>query len=55
MQIPLMIAGPGVPSRVVPEQVRIVDVMPTVLDMLNIEAPASVQGTGSSLWVSSRS
>ena len=29
----------------VPEQVRIVDVMPTVLDMLHIEAPASVQGT----------
>jgi tetratricopeptide (TPR) repeat protein len=40
-----MIAGPGVPSRVVPEQVRIVDVMPTVLDMLDIETPASVQGT----------
>jgi tetratricopeptide (TPR) repeat protein len=45
VQIPLIIAGPGVPSRVVPEQVRIVDVMPTVLDMLNIEIPASVQGS----------
>jgi arylsulfatase A-like enzyme/Tfp pilus assembly protein PilF len=45
VQIPLIIAGPEVPSRVVPEQVRIVDVMPTVLDMLEIEAPANVQGT----------
>ncbi len=45
VQIPLMIAGPGVPSRVVPEQVRIVDVMPTALELLGIEAPASVQGT----------
>ena len=45
VQIPLMIAGPGVPSRVVPNQVRIVDVMPTALELLDVEAPASVQGT----------
>ena len=45
VQIPLMIAGPGVPSRVVPDQVRIVDVMPTALELLHVEAPASVQGT----------
>ena len=34
LQIPLIVAGPGVPQRVVTDQVRIVDVMPTVLDML---------------------
>jgi arylsulfatase A-like enzyme/Tfp pilus assembly protein PilF len=45
VQIPLLMAGPGVPSRVVPEQVRIVDVMPTVLDLMSIQAPAGVQGT----------
>ena len=44
VQIPLLVAGPGVPTRVVPEQVRIVDVMPTVLDLLNVPAPASLQG-----------
>ena len=27
--IPLIVAGPGVPARVVPQQVRIVDVMPS--------------------------
>jgi arylsulfatase A-like enzyme/Tfp pilus assembly protein PilF len=44
MHIPLLVAGPSVPTRVVSEQVRIVDVMPTVLDLLGYETPASVQG-----------
>ena len=44
VQIPLIIAGPGVPVREVPDQVRIVDVMPTVLDLLGAPAPADVQG-----------
>jgi tetratricopeptide (TPR) repeat protein len=42
--IPLIIAGPGVGEREVREQVRIVDVMPTVLDFLGIPVPAGVQG-----------
>lgn len=45
VQVPLIIAGPDIAARVVPDQVRIVDVMPTVLDLLGIEAPAAVQGT----------
>lgn len=45
VQVPLIVAGPGVPARVVPDQVRIVDVMPTVLDLAGIPAPAEVQGT----------
>ena len=44
VQIPLIVAGPGVPIRVVPDQVRIVDVMPTVLDAIGAEIPAAVQG-----------
>jgi arylsulfatase A-like enzyme/Tfp pilus assembly protein PilF len=44
VQIPLILAGPGLPARVVPDQVRIVDVMPTVLELLGLEAPQAVQG-----------
>ncbi len=44
VQIPLIIAGPGVATRVVPDQVRIVDVMPTVLDLAGVAIPAGVQG-----------
>jgi choline-sulfatase len=42
--VPLVIAGPGVPARVVPDQVRVVDVMPTLLARLGVPVPAAVQG-----------
>ncbi len=45
VRIPLVIAAPGVAPRVVEDQVRIVDVMPTLLELLQVEAPADVQGT----------
>lgn len=44
VRIPLIVAGPGVPARAVPEQVRIVDVMPTILDLVGAEVPSDVQG-----------
>ena len=44
VQVPLIVAGPGLTSRVVPDQVRIIDVMPTVLDLIGVPAPAGVQG-----------
>jgi choline-sulfatase len=44
VHIPLLVQGAGVPARVVPDQVRIVDVMPTVLDFLGVAIPSSVQG-----------
>ncbi len=44
VHIPLIVAGPGVPARAVPDQVRIVDVMPTILDLAGAEVPAAVQG-----------
>lgn len=43
-RVPLLMAGPGWPARVVPDQVRTVDVMPTVLARLGVPAPAAVQG-----------
>jgi tetratricopeptide (TPR) repeat protein len=43
-RIPLIIAGPGVPVKGIPDQVRIVDVMPTVLDLLAVPVPPAVQG-----------
>ena len=45
VHIPLVLAGAGVPARVIDDQVRIVDVMPTVLELLRVPAPAAVQGT----------
>jgi arylsulfatase A-like enzyme/Tfp pilus assembly protein PilF len=44
LQIPLIIAGPRVPARTVDDQVRIVDVMPTVLELLGRSVPPAVQG-----------
>jgi arylsulfatase A-like enzyme/Flp pilus assembly protein TadD len=42
--IPLIVSGPGVPTAVVSDQVRIVDVMPTALSLLGIPVPRQVQG-----------
>jgi len=44
LHIPLIVAGPGVPAKTVSEQVRIVDVMPTVLELLAVRPPEGVQG-----------
>jgi arylsulfatase A-like enzyme/predicted Zn-dependent protease len=44
VHIPLIVAGPRVPTRVVPDQVRIVDVMPSILELVGVEAPPAVQG-----------
>jgi choline-sulfatase len=44
VHIPLIMAGPGVPVREVKEQVRIIDVMPTVLALVGVETPKGVQG-----------
>jgi tetratricopeptide (TPR) repeat protein len=44
VHIPLIVSGPGIPSRVIRDQVRIVDVMPTVLELLGVPAPPVVQG-----------
>jgi arylsulfatase A-like enzyme/Tfp pilus assembly protein PilF len=43
-RIPVIVAGPGVPSREVFDQVRIVDLMPTALELLGRSIPSHVQG-----------
>jgi arylsulfatase A-like enzyme/Tfp pilus assembly protein PilF len=42
--IPVIVSGPGVPVREVPDQIRIVDLMPTALELLRVPAPKAVQG-----------
>ena len=45
LRIPLIMRGPGLPSgRRVEEQVQNVDILPTVLDLLDIPVSASIQG-----------
>ncbi len=45
VRIPLIMAGPGIPpGRVVPQQVRSIDVMPTIADLLGHSAGSKVQG-----------
>jgi arylsulfatase A-like enzyme/lipoprotein NlpI len=45
IRIPAVIAGPDVAPRAVSDQVRIVDFMPTLLELLGAPAPPGVQGT----------
>ncbi len=46
IHIPLIVAGPGVPKgQIVTQQVRSIDVMPTVLDYLGLPPGSKVQGT----------
>jgi arylsulfatase A-like enzyme/predicted Zn-dependent protease len=44
IRIPLIVAGPRVPVRSVDDQVRIVDVMPTILELTGLPIPSVVQG-----------
>lgn len=48
VRIPLLIAGPGVPAAVIDDQVRIVDLLPTVLGRLGLEPPEPIEGVD--LW-----
>ena len=45
VRVPFLLWGPGVPRDVrVPESVSLVDVMPTVLDLLGMPAPEGLDG-----------
>ncbi len=49
LHVPLIIAGPDVPAgKVIPNQVRSIDVLPTVLDFLRLPPDPAAQGV--SLW-----
>lgn len=49
--IPMAIAGPGISGKSLPEQIRTIDVAPTLLDFLGIEKPADWEGTSLAGWV----
>ena len=44
VHIPVIVAAPGLAAREVPDRVRIVDLMPTALDLLGVPVPRPVQG-----------
>jgi len=44
IHVPLIIAGPGVKAQVITEQVTLLDLAPTILDMLKIEKPKAFLG-----------
>jgi arylsulfatase A-like enzyme len=44
VHVPLLVRVPGLAARVVPEQVRLVDVLPTVLDLLQVAVPGGLDG-----------
>ena len=45
LQIPFLLAGPGVPAgRRVKQQARTIDVLPTILDLMGGRIPENVQG-----------
>jgi len=44
IHVPLIVRVPGVPARVVEDEVSLVDVMPTVMDALKLPTPPTVQG-----------
>ena len=46
MHIPLIAAGPGVPAaKVIAQQVRSIDVMPTIVEYLGLSPGSQAQGT----------
>lgn len=44
LHVPLIMAGPGVGARLVEPRIGHADLVPTILDLLGIPAPASLQG-----------
>ena len=44
VRVPLIIAGPGVPTAKIGEQVRHVDLFPTLMDLVGLEAPKGIDG-----------
>ena len=44
IHVPLIIAGPGVKAQVISQQVSLLDLAPTILDMLKVEKPRAFLG-----------
>ena len=51
IHVPLVVSVPGVPPGVVSDQVELIDVTPTVLNLLDIPVPARMRGTDLGPWL----
>jgi arylsulfatase A-like enzyme/HEAT repeat protein len=51
LRVPLIISVPGVPPGVVGGQVELIDITPTVLNLLDIPVPARMRGTDLGPWL----
>jgi arylsulfatase A-like enzyme len=49
--VPMIVHVPGIPARVVPETVRVIDVVPTLADFAGIESPATWEGRSFANWI----
>jgi arylsulfatase A-like enzyme len=54
LRIPLIVAIPGVAPRVLDGQVELIDVAPTILNLLDIPVPARMRGTDLGPWLAPR-
>jgi arylsulfatase A-like enzyme len=44
LRVPMILRAANLPSRVVPTQARLVDLLPTILDVLHLPIPADIDG-----------
>ena len=49
--IPLLIRVPGGGSKTIPEQIRLIDLMPTLADLLQVEKPQNWEGKSYARWL----
>jgi arylsulfatase A-like enzyme len=49
--VPLAIAGPGISGRDLPQQVRTIDLAPTLAELLGLDVPATWEGRGLAGWI----
>jgi arylsulfatase A-like enzyme len=50
-QVPMIVHVPGAPPRVIPETVRLIDVVPTLADFAGVEKSATWQGRSFAGWI----
>jgi arylsulfatase A-like enzyme len=49
--IPLLVKLPNAEPRTIPEQVRLIDILPTLADLLEVEKPSNWEGKSFSKWL----
>ncbi len=49
--VPMIFHLPGTAPKVIPETVRLIDVIPTLADLLNVSKPATWQGQSFANWI----